>query len=197
MQERKKLFFSIDNGKKIDILELSIFAIIGGIVGVIVETFFVLFVNNVLVKRFIFVLPISHVFVWATILIYILFHSVLPKLRNLPIVFILSTIIMGSFEAVTGTFLDFIGIELWNYRNMEYTITDYTTLPICIGWGLLGIFYVMIAQPILLKLVGKIPRMYRKRIILSLIIIYLLDLVFSIIRVYTNPDYIYKLVYPS
>ena len=71
---------------------------------------------------------------------------------------------------------------------------DYTTVPMVIFWGILGTIYVFFVQSHLLKIITSIPEKYKHVIAYAFIILYLIDLAFSINNVFSNPEVLYKLV---
>ena len=104
---------------------------------------------------------------------------------------------MGAFELVSGLFLKYVfGIEMWNYDTHFLSICHYTTVPIMIGWGILATIYVFFVQPLLLKLISKVPKNITKRLAMIIVIVYILDFSFSIFNIYNNPEILWKMVNP-
>ena len=85
---------------------------------------------------------------------------------------------------------------MWNYSGHFLNILNYTTVPILIGWGILGTLYVFFIHPLLIKIINLVPKNFKKRLAYILVIIFLFDTVFSIFRIINNQDILYKLVNP-
>lgn len=66
-----------------------------------------------------------------------------------------------------------------------------------IGWGILATMYVYFIQPLLLKIISYVPKNITKKIAFILLFIYIVDLGLSTINIYSNPEVLYKLVYPN
>lgn len=181
--------------KKISSYEIMIVFLVGGLFGTVWETIYVYIVNDHLVKRWLFVLPIVNMFAISSLILYLLFHHVKPTIKNMIRVFLISCLVLGVFEIAMGTFLNAIGIEMWNYHQFPLTITDYTTIPAILAWGAIGVLYVMVL-PYLLKLANRIPVQYHHILTIIFVIIYMLDLIGSIHHAYTDPAFMYQLVNP-
>ena len=58
----------------------------------------------------------------------------------------------------------FLNIEMWNYSGKFLNILNYTTVPILIGWGILGTIYVFFVHPLIIKIVKFFPKHIMKRL---------------------------------
>lgn len=82
--------------------------------------------------------------------------------RNIIIVFFLSAIIGGAFEYFVSVFMQYcFGAVAWNYTGAWLSIGGRTCgLAMC-AWGLLGVIWLHILMPLLLKLINLIPWNWR------------------------------------
>lgn len=100
------------------------------------------------------------------------------KFSKAIILFLSCAILLAIIEAIGGYLIKGIfDYELWNYSNHKFNIGNYTSLEMSILWGLSGILLIYYLKPILDKIIKKIPRFIT--IILSIIFIF--DLIFTII----------------
>jgi len=108
----------------------------------------------------------------------------LKKYRHRPLkIFVLSFLITGTFELLSGLILDKIfNIELWNYDNYKFNIGGYVCLlsAFCFGIGSLFIMYVLV--PLIEKLVKKANKVIVKNILFIMSTIFGIDVLNSIIR---------------
>ncbi len=86
---------------------------------------------------------------------------------------------------------------MWNYDGYFLEILNYTTVPILIGWGILGTIYVFLVQPFLSKIISFIPKKIEKKLALLIVCYLLIDFTFSVINLAYNPEILYKMVDPS
>ena len=86
---------------------------------------------------------------------------------------------------------------MWNYDGEFLEILNYTTVPIIIGWGILGTIYLYFIQPILLKIISLIPLSFVKRLAIIIAFIYVLDFGISTLNISLNPEVLYKMVNPN
>ena len=83
---------------------------------------------------------------------------------------------------------------MWNYDGMFLEIMDYTTVPILIGWGILGTIYIFFLQPLLHKIIEMIPKTMLKRLAILIIFVYLIDFGLSVRHIILDPDFLRKMV---
>ena len=86
---------------------------------------------------------------------------------------------------------------MWNYEGHFLEILNYTTVPILIGWGILGTIYVFLIQPALLKIISFLPKHLEKRLAVIIICVFVLDFSLSVSNVINNTDFLYKMVHPE
>lgn len=117
------------------------------------------------------------------VLLIILIHNIIKKLNIskffYPIIlFITSAILLATLEYIGGTLIEHIyGRVFWNYSNEMFNIGKYTSLKMCLIWGISSILLIYILMPLLDKIIKKIP----KFITFILVFIFIVDIFFTII----------------
>ena len=82
--------------------------------------------------------------------------------RNPIIIFIVSAIIGGAFEYLTSWFMQYaFGIIAWDYTGTWLSIDGRTNGMFMIMWGFLGLVWIKLLLPQMLKLVNVIPWNWR------------------------------------
>lgn len=171
--------------------------VICAMLGWLVEVCYVYLVNGKLVDRGMLYGPFCTIYGFGSLILYLLFYNLKPTKLNIPYAFFTSAICMGAFELICGLFFKHIlHIEMWNYQGRFLEILNYTTVPIMIGWGVLGTVYVFWIQPVLQKLIVLVPKHFSKRLALLLIVFYFLNFCLSTLRIFYHPDILYRLVHP-
>ncbi len=183
--------------RKRSFYELVFIFTLCSILGYFVETGYVFLDTGNLVKRGMLLGPYCPIYGFGASILYLLFYNIKPTKKNIPYIFFLSALTMGGFELLSGLGFKYIlNIEMWNYHGKFLEILNYTTVPILIGWGILGTIYVFAIQPFLSKILDKIPLTIKKRLTYIIITIYLFDFAISVFRIMRYPDILYKLVHP-
>ena len=137
--------------------EMVLVFTIASIVGYFVETGYVFLSVGKVVKRGMLIGPYCPIYGFGALILYLCFYRVTAKKGNIPLIFISASLILGSFELLCGLAFKYIlNIEMWNYYGKPLNILNYTTVPILIGWGILGTIYVFFVHPIILKIVSFI-----------------------------------------
>ena len=82
---------------------------------------------------------------------------------NFLIIFVVAAVIGGGFEALTSLFMQYAyGAVAWDYSNMPGSLFGgRTCLPFMAIWGLLGVVWIKLALPFMLRLVNFIPWNWR------------------------------------
>lgn len=82
--------------------------------------------------------------------------------KNLVIIFLVSAVIGGAFEYFTSWFMQFsFGITAWDYTGTFLSIDGRTNGMFMAMWGVLGIVWIKIFLPLILRLVNAIPWNWR------------------------------------
>lgn len=188
----------LEQNNKITLTNMIYIFIICAILGWFVEVGYVYLINGKIVNRGMTYGPYCSIYGVGAVILYLMFHNI-PRIKKyIPYTFFVSGITMGAFELVCGlTFKHIFNIEMWSYDGQFLEIMNYTTVPIVIGWGMLGTIFVFLIQPMLLKIISLIPQNIVKSFALIIAIVYFIDLSFSTFNIHINPEVLYKLVDPN
>lgn len=78
--------------------------------------------------------------------------------KNPAFIFLISALIGGAFEYLVSWFMQFaFGIVAWDYTGTFLSIGGRTNFFFMCMWGLLGVFWIKLCLPRILKLVNLIP----------------------------------------
>lgn len=95
------------------------------------------------------------------------------------LLFIFSAIILSTLEYISGTIIEFFfGRIFWDYSSEQFHIGKYTSLKMCLLWGLSSILLIYILLPLLNKIIKKIP----KFITYILVFLFIIDLIVTFIN---------------
>ncbi len=184
--------------KKKSIVEMVYIFTICSILGWLVEEVYVFIAVGKIVNRGVLFAPMCCIYGFGAIILYLLFYNIKPTKVNIPYIFITASVLLGAFELLCGLGFKYIlNIEMWNYDGFFLEILDYTTVPIMIGWGILGTMYVFFIQPLLSKIISFIPKSIEKRLALLIICYLFIDFGFSVFHLHGNPELLQKMVDPS
>lgn len=184
--------------KKKSIVEMVYIFTICSILGWLVEEVYVFIAVGKIVNRGVLFAPMCCIYGFGAIILYLLFYNIKPTKVNIPYIFITASVLLGAFELLCGLGFKYIlNIEMWNYDGFFLEILDYTTVPIMIGWGILGTMYVFFIQPLLSKIISFIPKSIEKRLALLIICYLFIDFGFSVFHLHGNPELLLKMVDPS
>ena len=125
--------------------------------------------------------PIYGVGIIFILLIYNLILKHIPCKKYLQIItlFFTAAITLSIIEWLGGTLIEFFfHYTCWDYSNLHFNIGKYTALELALLWGTLSIFFVLFLKKISDKIVAKIP----KYITYSLVIIFIIDNILTIMK---------------
>lgn len=183
---------------KVSFAEMVIVFTFASIVGYLVETGYVFLCVGKIVKRGMFLGPYCPIYGFGALILYCCFYDVKPNKKNIPIIFLFASLLLGTFELLCGLGFKYIlNIEMWNYSGKFLNILNYTTVPILIGWGILGTMYVFFVHPIILKVVGMFPKKIMNKVAIVLFCMFFCDWLISTRRVNINPQILTDLVNPQ
>ena len=186
------------NEKKRSLTEMVYIFTICSMIGWLIELVFVYISVGKIVNRGVLYAPMCSIYGLGALILYMLFYNFKPTKTNIPYIFIIASLIIGMFELICGLGFKYLfNIEMWNYDGFFLEILDYTTVPIMIGWGILGTLYVFFIQPFLAKLISFIPMKIRKKLAIIIVCYLLIDFGFSVFNIYGNPEILYKMVNPQ
>lgn len=81
---------------------------------------------------------------------------------NVVIIFLVSAVIGGAFEYLVSWFMEFaFGAVAWDYTGTFLSIGGRTNFVFMCMWGILGVVWIKLALPWVLKLVNLIPWKWR------------------------------------
>ncbi len=104
--------------------------------------------------------PFSPIYGFGAVLMTIALNRFHDK--NILIIFLVSAVVGGAFEFFTSWFMQFaFGIEAWNYSGTFLSIDGRTNGMFMCMWGALGVIWIKLLLPWLLKLVNLIPWNWR------------------------------------
>ena len=95
--------------------------------------------------------------------------------------FLSTSIVLAILEILGGYFIEwFFHKRFWDYSDMKFPITPYTSLEMALLWGILSLILYFFIKPLLDKVIKKVPKY------LTCIFIFLmfLDLLFTVIYHY-------------
>lgn len=152
--------------------------------------FFLLSILGHIIENFIYVHVDSGILFgpWTPIygigtLVIIGINNILKKLKinkyiHPVILFILSAVFLSTIEYIGGTLIEKLyGRVFWDYSYQKFNIGKYTSLKMSLIWGLASILIIYILMPFLDKIIKKIP----KFITWILILLFIIDIIFTII----------------
>ncbi len=178
--------------------EVIIVFTLAAVVGYFIETGYVFLNCGKIVKRGMLLGPYCPIYGFGALILYYCFYDMKRNKENIPIIFLMSSLLMGAFELMCGLgFKHILNIEMWNYSDKFLNILNYTTVPILIGWGILGTIYVFFVHPLILKVVNGLPKNIMKRLSIVIICLFVCDLLISTRRINLDPNILEKLVNPQ
>ena len=127
--------------------------------------------------------PITPVYGLGAIIILVvskkLFKNLhLPRLVETIIVFFVVSILLSFIEWLGGILIEFIfDKSLWNYSEQKYNIGKYISLEMTLVWGIISILFIYVINPLLNKVIIKIP----KWLTIILIILFIFDVIITLI----------------
>ena len=155
-----------------------IYAIIGGIFESILKIFNPNMTNGTLIG------PWIPIYGFGACIIILIMRLVFNRIKTnkyikIIIMFLLSTITLTLLEFISGNLMELLtGKIAWDYSNMKYNFGKYICLEVSLIWGLSSIITVYLINPILNKLIKKIPSIITYLVFL----IFLIDLLISILN---------------
>ena len=94
------------------------------------------------------------------------------------VTFLVLTVTLTSIEWLGGILIEkLFNITMWNYKNFTFNIGKYITLEMALAWGIISILVIYFIKPIIDKIEKKIP----KSLTIILSILFLVDLIITII----------------
>lgn len=109
----------------------------------------------------------------------VLFAVFLPELKEAPFFLFLAGAILASIlEFTTGALLEkLFHRKWWDYSNIRWNYEGYVCLPFSLGWGVCAVVLNMFLNPLLVKLLGIMPKLLMVIIMIALTVVLVLDTV--------------------
>ena len=101
---------------------------------------------------------------------------------NWLVIFLVAAVIGGAFEAFVSLFMQYaFGAVAWDYSNMPGSLFGgRTCLPFMACWGLLGVVWIKLLLPFMLRLVNFIPWNWRYVLTTACAVLMLVDAVMTL-----------------
>ena len=108
------------------------------------------------------------------------------KLIMIPVVFVLCMVVATMIELVASYLCEFImGSWPWQtYVDYKYNFQGRIALSPSIRFGLGGILFLYILQPLFEKLVGKLPKSKLNIVFYIVIFVFIIDIIWFIINIF-------------
>lgn len=125
--------------------------------GTLFEIFFVWLTTGVLMSRSSFIYgPISIVWGCGAVILTILLEQLAD--RKGIFIFLAGSVLGGIYEYMCSVISEvFFDTTFWDYSDMPLNFGGRTNLLFCLFWGLISIWWVRLAFPLLSKYIEKIP----------------------------------------
>lgn len=102
--------------------------------------------------------------------------------NDLPVLFILSTLICGTLEYFTSYIMEkLFNARWWDYHNKKFNINGRVCLETLIPFGVAGTLFLCVINPFFINLYSKMPDMVRHIITTILILGFIIDFIISFI----------------
>lgn len=166
------------------IIEYIIYFFIYSFIGWLIETIYALFVHGCFVKRGFLFGPVCPIYGYGAVILLL----ATKKLYKKPLLkFLIATISFTIFEYLVSLGLEMLfGLRWWDYSNDFLNIQGRVSLPYSIFWGIIGLLLLEKLHPYMQDKIQKVSKGNSNNIqkisCFILIILLILDTVFSIIR---------------
>ncbi len=102
--------------------------------------------------------------------------------KNPIIMFLVGALIGGAFEYCASLFLESMyGFVAWSYQGMPFNISGRTCLGIACAWGVLGMVWVKLLLPRMIRLIDRIPTEPRRFATIALSLFMAVDVAFTLV----------------
>lgn len=167
-----------DTTLTLDFYKVIFIYLLGGLIGTLWETI----LNLVLKGKFVYCsgtifTPFNFVYGIGAVAISVC----LKNFKKVWQVFIVGALVGGVTEYILS-FLEekILGTRSWNYSTYPLNINGRTTIPYCLFWGLLCVVVVFLLYKPIIRLANRFPQKIFHIIILVLLVIVIVDMVFSL-----------------
>lgn len=124
----------------------------------------------------------------------VLITFLLSKYTNdIPVLFILSTLICGTLEYFTSYIMEkLFNARWWDYHNRKFNINGRVCLETLIPFGIAGSLFLCVINPFFIDIYSKIPDTFRHIIVIFLSILFIIDWIVSFIIISSFKGETYK-----
>lgn len=145
-----------------DITDITIFFIIYGFLGFVLETVFRSIVSKKLYvsRGFLtnYFCPLYGLCAILIVAIFTLTEIIMPRLSGLIFATAASIATVTILEYITGKVLyEVFNIKLWDYSNLPYNLHSYICLDFSFAWGIAALILISVIHPLLLIVVFAAP----------------------------------------
>lgn len=113
--------------------------------------------------------------------------------NDIPVLFILSTLICGTLEYFTSYIMEkLFNARWWDYHSRKFNINGRICLETLIPFGIVGSLLLCIINPFFIDLYSKIPEIIRHIIVIVLTILFIVDFIISFIIILSFKGETYK-----
>lgn len=110
----------------------------------------------------------------------IILYYLKPLKKNPILLFIAAMFLSGGLEYITGLVLDKVfHMRLWEYKNMFLNIQGYICFLSVLSFGICGLLFNYLVQPLFDKLYNEIKFSYIKYSTIILTVIFIIDFILS------------------
>lgn len=162
--------------KKFNLYNFFYIFILGSIFGWIVEGIYTLMKKGILINHSALVIgPFNVVYGIGACVLSILLYKC--KDSNMFKIFLISLVGGTLLEYLMSLGMEYIvGFTAWDYSQKFLNINGRVALFYSICWGLLGVIWIKLCYPFVMKVIGKMKYSIGKKLMIGLIIFLLLDL---------------------
>lgn len=155
-----------------------IYSLIGHLLEMTAQSFFIKNPNSGILFG-----PWTPVYGFGAIIIILTYKTVFKKLHTnkfleIVIAFFIVSILLSFIEWIGGVLIEKIfGIVFWNYSDQRFNLGKYVSLEMTLLWGGASLICYYVINPILYKLIVKIP----KFVTWILALLFFVDVVYTIV----------------
>ncbi|MBW3088046.1 putative ABC transporter permease [Bifidobacterium sp. 82T24] len=118
--------------------------------------------------------PFSPIYGFGAVLLTVFLNRLWDS--NPLLIFIASAVIGGSFEFAVSWFMETaFGITAWDYTGQWLSVGGRTSGKYMLMWGLLGLVWIRLVLPRLLKLINRIPWKWRYSLTVAMFVLLFVD----------------------
>lgn len=103
------------------------------------------------------------------------FYLILPRLKKMSHVFLVSSVLGGVTEYLCSYFQQrWFGTVSWDYSNLFLNINGRTSFSFCVTWGILGIVFIKFLYPFIEKAFDKINYKLTAKVVTALATVFMI-----------------------